>query len=69
MGMERVTIDVPVVDINLVDTSNHEKMSRPYVTTVVDESTGCIIGFHTSIEPSGLSSILKFIKPWNVNFY
>ena len=60
--LERGEIDHTPLDMIVVDDENSLPLGRPYLTTLIDDYTRCILGIYISFEPPSYLTVARCLK-------
>ena len=60
--LQRAEIDHTLLDIFVVDSENRMLLGRPWITSIIDKHSRCILGSHIGFEPPSYLSVAKALK-------
>lgn len=60
--LQRAEIDHTLLDIFVVDSENRMLLGRPWITSIIDKHSRCILGSHIGFEPPSYLSVAKALR-------
>ncbi|WP_165976254.1 Mu transposase C-terminal domain-containing protein [Bacillus salipaludis] len=60
--LERVWVEHTILEVLVIDDESGIPIGRPTFTAIIDEYTGCILGYHLSFEAPSSDSVLRALR-------